>query len=288
MVRNGALDEEREKIAPAPATAISVSGVRQAFPKVVEKDFVREGRIYALPTSIDTLALIYNRTYLNQRAVVFPPRTWEEVQGVVPKLTEYGAGRRIKKSAAAVGGSTNTIDRAGDLLALIQAQYGEGEALEIMRSFQDPSISTYTWNEEMPYSLDAFAGGLVGMVFNYQSSLQKIRKKNSILDIQIAGIPQKEGEENNSKAIARYWGYTVSRQSAAKNIAWEFVLQLTTNALFAGDYMAQSGNAPALNILIQQKLNDPDLGVFARQALIADSITERETRTRESELLNSL
>ena len=287
MIENGSLTQEEAKIAPAPSTAITVAGVRKAFPKVVEKDFIRGGRIYALPTSIDTLALIYNRTYLNQRAVVFPPETWEELQSLVPQLVDYGAETSIKKAAAAVGGTPNTIDKAGDLLGLLQIQYGEAGGLNVLKTFQNPADRAYTWNEDMPYSLDAFANGQVGMIFNYQSALPKIRKKNSILDIQIAPMLQKEGG-GDAKSLARYWGYTVSRQSRNQGAAWDLVLQLTTNAFLAESYMLSTGRPPALNLLIEQKLDDPDQGIFARQALIADSITDNQTEALENELLHSL
>ena len=53
------------------------------FPDVVRFDFTREDvkgepLVYALPVSIDTLALYYNVDYFNSANILNPPQTWEK------------------------------------------------------------------------------------------------------------------------------------------------------------------------------------------------------------------
>ncbi|GAH52191.1 unnamed protein product, partial [marine sediment metagenome] len=123
MVRNNDLARKANKIFPVPGSKYSLLRLRNDFPQVVEQNFAPQGGIYALPTSIDTLVLLYNRTALNEAAVVFPPETWEEVQEVVPKLIIYDDMGAVTRAAIALGGSRN-VNRAKDILSLLMLQGG--------------------------------------------------------------------------------------------------------------------------------------------------------------------
>jgi ABC-type glycerol-3-phosphate transport system substrate-binding protein len=54
-------------------------------------------------------------------------------------------------------------------------------------------------------------------------------------------------------------------------LAWNFILYLTANPKVSEQFLKAARLPPALRVLINQYLNDPDLGVFARQALTARS-----------------
>jgi len=123
MVRNNDLFRKANKISPVPASKYYILDVRHDFPEIVERNFVEGSAVYALPLSIDTLALIYNRDIFNESAVVFPPKSWEEFQGAVTKLTRYDENGKILRAGAAIGRGRN-ISRAGDLLSLLMLQSG--------------------------------------------------------------------------------------------------------------------------------------------------------------------
>ncbi|MDP2704326.1 MAG: extracellular solute-binding protein [bacterium] len=291
MVENGSIDRYLNKLAPSPN--VSVVNARNLFPRVVEEDIVRRGSVYALPLSVDTLVMFVNRTLLAQNAIVFPPDTWVKLQEITPKLVRKNAGGGITQAAAAIGGSSRSIDKAGDLLGLLALQYNpqmggnEGAALETVKTFGDPKSGTYTWNDEMSYSLDAFAGGKVALVFNYMSALPRLAQRNSLVEAEIAPIPQVEGTNQNI-AVARYWEHVVSSQSANPALAWEFVTDLATIPSLAESYTRAVRLPPALNVLIQKYLDDEDFGVSARQALIARSLSESRIKTLENSLTRTV
>jgi len=288
MVLNSAVPNNTAKIFPMPQTLIPLAQLQSLFPKIVEQDFFPQQTIYGLPLSIDTLALIYNRNFIDQAAIQIP-KTWEDFQGVVKKLTVVDPSRKIVRAGAAIGGSQKNISAAPDILSLLMLQTGtkmisndfksatfaspEGrDALRFYTQFSNGINSAYTWNETMPNDLDAFGQESVAMIFNYASSLPEIQKRNPFIDYKVAPVPQPASAENRSIAYPKYWGYTVSRQSSAPDVAWQFVLFMTTNEASVRSYLTKTKKPPALDSLIRSEyINNPELGVFARQALIARS-----------------
>jgi multiple sugar transport system substrate-binding protein len=245
---------------------------------------MRAGRIYALPVSIDTLAMIYNKDRFNQAGIVFPPTTWDEFEERIPSLTKLN-GETISRSAAAIGASSENIHNGAHLLELFMLQeqaaandnssFGlntrtNSKAFEFYASFANPASPRYTWNDTMPYSLGAFSSGQTAVIFDYASTLPDVRSSSNVLNIGIAPIPQIAGT-NKAVAYANYWGYAVSAQSAMSQLAWSFILSMTTSPQVAESYMAHTGKPPALLELININIGSPGLDAFARQALIATS-----------------
>lgn len=287
MVLNSAVPNNTGKIFPMPETLAPFAQLKSLFPRVVEQDFAPQKIFYGLPLSIDTLALIYNRSVIDREAVQIP-KTWEDFQVVTKKLTIIDSSKKIVRAGAAIGGSKKTISVAPDIVSLLMLQSGtkmvsddfksatfasgEGkDALRFYTQFSDGRNDTYTWNETMSNDLDAFGQERVAMIFNYASSIPEIQKRNAFVDYQIAPVPQ---PKSGTTAIAypNYWGYTVSRQSVNPNIAWQFILFMTTNESSVRSYITKTNKPPALDGLIRSEyINNPELGVFARQALIARS-----------------
>jgi len=288
MVLNSAVPNNTGKISPMPETIIPFAQLQSLFPRIVEQDFFPQKTIYGLPLSIDTLALIYNRNFIDQAAVQIP-KTWEDFQKVVKKLTVIDPSKKIIRAGAAIGGSQKNISTAPDILSLLMLQTGtkmisddfksatfaspEGkDALRFYTQFSNGTQEAYTWNETMPNDLDLFGQEGVAMIFNYASSLPEIQKRNAFIEYKIAPMPQPASAENRSIAYPKYWGYTVSRQSQVPDVAWQFVLFMTTDETSVRSYLTKTKKSPALDNLIRSEyINDPDLGVFARQALIARS-----------------
>lgn len=281
------LPKNINKISPLPKTKLSIIQLRDLFPQTVEQDFAPQGTIYALPISIDTLALFYNRDIFDQAAIQVPT-TWEEFQETVQKLVKLGQGKKIMTAGAAIGGSEATINQAVDILNLLMIQTGtqmvsqdlksskisskEGiDALRFYTQFADPRNSSYTWNDSMPNAIDSFSQGGVGMIFEYASSIAKIREKNAFINMGIAQTPQPKNA-TKSVAYANYYGLAVSRQSKNANLAWDFILSLTTKKENVKSYLDYTKKPPAQKpLILSEYVNDPDFSVFAKQALIAHS-----------------
>ncbi len=260
MIRSSALSREINKIVPVPSTKFSLLDLRNLFPRVVEADFTQKGAIFALPLSIDTLALFYNQDHFDQKAITSPPKTWEEFEAVIPKLKGIAT------------------DQAPDLLSLLMLQAGtrmiseDGSRATFASREGEDAFNFYTkfaW-PNFRGALDAFSREDISIIFEYARGRERIKAKNPFLNFRISDIPQPKQAE---KAIAysNYWGYSVARQSRKQNLAWDFILTLTTNKDVARSYLTLTENPPALRSLINENLATPQLDVFARQALIARS-----------------
>jgi hypothetical protein len=232
---------------------------------------------------------------LNQAGVALPPKNWDEFQKIIPQITKFDATtKKISLAGAAIGASNKNIDRAADLLYALMLQTGtkmttedfseaafaskEGEsALNFYAGFANPKNSYYTWNSEMPNSLEAISGGQTVMIFNYGSALQTIRSRNPLIDLNAVSLP---GPKNATQNISypNYWGLAVSKQSKNQSLAWDIIIAIAGDKNNARIFMERSRKSPALLELIAETSADPNLAVFAKQALTARSWPKTNSR----------
>lgn len=267
MINNAWVPSFSDKILPAPqaATVINEQKFLSNFPDVAADDLTNQGQIYAVPLSIDSLGLYYNKDLFNQAGIVSPPRTWNEFIDDVRKLTKFDAYNQIITSGAAIGTAYN-INRSTDILNLLMLQnntemidkYGKinfdrsvssdgksvspGEnALNFYTQFARSGSLNYTWNQKMHYSIDAFSEGATAMMFNYSWHINTIRNKAPKLNFAVSSIPQfEDGPKAN---FANYWAFAVAKNKNINNGAngsalitneirvgesWQFLTYLTT------------------------------------------------------------
>ena len=136
------------------------------------------------------------------------------------------------------------------------------EALVFYTDFANPEKEVYTWNDKMPYSLNAFINGQTAFYFGYAYDLPTIRFSNPKLNFGITSFPQIEG--NKPIYFANYWVETVSKKTSHPDEAWDFV-QFMTKAEEAQKYLNSTKKPTALRSLINNQLQDADLSVFAGQ-----------------------
>ncbi len=287
VISNTWVEAKRDLMSPAPAEIITQRDVQGEFVEVVDKDLTREGLVYALPTSVDTLALFYNRDLFNSAGIAEPPRTWTEFQDVVVKLTKVSNLGVIGQSGAALGTGSN-INRAPDIIQLLMMQSGlpiidasTGErrvdianekgarALSFYTDFANKSKQVFTWDITQDYSIDAFSQGKTAMLFNYSYQIPTIKAKNQRLSFALAPVPQIEGNSQHI-TFANYWPFAVSASSRYPQASWQFVRFLTSKSVADLVNTAQ-GVPPARRDAIPQYSNDPVMGVFAEQGLQAES-----------------
>ena len=75
LIQNNWLPSFKDKIVPAPAEFISEQKFRNDFADVVANDFLDTGVAYAVPLSVDSLALYYNKDFFNEAGITSPPQT---------------------------------------------------------------------------------------------------------------------------------------------------------------------------------------------------------------------
>ena len=280
------VEGKRGIMSPAPTDIISQRQLIDEFVPVVNDDVVRDGLVYALPTSVDTLALYYNQDLLASAGIAQPPSTWTQFQRDVEKITQVSRLGIIEQSAAALGTAAN-VNRAPDVLQLLMLQSGIsllddqgrsdiaadtiGErALTFYTDFSNKSKQVYTWDLSQDYSIDAFAEGETAMMLNYSYHIPTIKAKNSRLRFNVAGTPQIADSGTSSKSFANYWPFAVSNSSRSPQTAWQFV-RFMTSAPMSTAINQQQMSPPARRDTVAAVQADPQLGVYADQALTAVS-----------------
>lgn len=276
-------------ISEAPQTAFTLERLRTSFPEVIEQDFAPGGKVLALPLYLDTLALVYNQNIYNRVGIVDPPKAWEEFEDIVSDLRVLDDSGRVVKAGAAIGGSDRSIENATDVLQMLMLQNGaqmiSGEsrnsptfasqgdkgiaAFDYYTKFGNPAGSFYTWDDSGKKAMDSFASEESVMVFAYKSDIEELKAKNPFLKVGVAPVPQVNLEK--PVTFASYHGMAVSKQSKKQDWAWDFIINFSTDPSIAKSYIAESKKPPALKSLISENLKSAEYGIFARQALVAES-----------------
>lgn len=268
LIQNNWLPSFVDKIIPAPPAVLTEQKFRNDFVDVAADDFLNQGRIYAVPLSVDTLGLYYNKDLFNEAGITAPPQNWTEFMDAVRRLTKINrTDNSIIRSGAAIGATYN-INRSTDILNLLMLQNGtemidsqsrralfdqavksgdqnvsSGEnALNFYTQFADIKNTVYCWNRNMHYSVDAFSERQAAMMLNYSWQIDVIAAKAPKLNFAVAPVPQLP----NMPAVnyANYWGYAVAKNKTAfdaskpgqiavsdevrVNEAWKFLKFLTT------------------------------------------------------------
>ena len=272
--------------------SIALAQLREQYLDAVYDNAVIGGQIYGLPVSVDTLVLFYNRDLLNNAGITSAPRYWnEEFLADVKKLSKQDADGKLMQAGVALG-TSNNIERYSDILSLLMMQNGaemvtpEGvvafhrapagskdnyapglEALRFYTDFANPVKEIYSWNKDLPNSLEAFIEGRLGFFFGYSYHLPQIKARAPRLNFGVSPMLQIEG---NPTAInfANFWLETVSNKSAYQAEAWDFI-QFAVRAENVQSYLAKAGKPTALRALVNEQMNNGAMSVFAGQLLTA-------------------
>lgn len=224
MLRNTWLSNFSDKSVPSPAGFFTEKTVRDVFVDVVAEDFLNpEKQVMAVPLSVDSLALYYNKDIFNAAGISAPPKTWEELVSMVPLLVRQDEFGNINQAAIALGTGEN-VNRSSDILLTLMMQYGGSitearfgeqsgqQALDFYTSFARLGLPTYTWNLRQHFSIDAFYEGTLGMMINYSYHYPTIRQKNAKLNFAVAPLPQ--WQDQAPVNFANYWGFAVTKNKS--------------------------------------------------------------------------
>jgi len=265
--------------------------VDREFVQAVKKDAIVSGQIYGLPLSFDTMAIYYNKDLLDRSDVAETPDTWEKFQEAVKKIskTDKDTGR-IVQSGAALGASRN-VEGFDDLLYILFRQSnidfvdasgrpafnrsartsGETASAGVMNFYTDfanPGRDTYSWNNDMGNSLDAFVQGRTAFFFGYSYDNATIQARAPQLNYGIMPMLQLNSEKPVN--AANYWLQTVVGKSKKQNDAWALVNYLTRSQA-SDEYLTATKRPSARRALIAKQQGDPELAPFVSQILVADS-----------------
>lgn len=294
--------KETKKVAEKVKT-YTLANIRSLFIPPVAGDVIftnKEGaeEIYGLPLAADNLALYYNRDILNQAIIPMPPRNWSELIAQVPRLVKENAKGEITQSAIALGAAKN-IQRYVDLLSILMIQDGTvmsearksggfrttlaetvlgpdgksfqaaAHALTFYTDFANPAKQSYTWNEDLPDSFEAFTQGYSAYYLGYAYHLPLIRKAAPNLNFDIAPLPQVSPEQEIN--YANYWIESVYVNSKYADQAWDFLVYASRKENVTSFLKATSRPAALLELIAQQKEEGSELTVFIDQTLNSTS-----------------
>ena len=305
-IHNDWLPKHADKIGPMPSAMMSIRTYNNNFVDVASSDFIKDGKVYAVPLSVDVLALYYNKDLLNSAGISTPPTTWPELVSDIQKLTKTSSGG-FTRSGIAMGTSTN-VNRAVDILSLLMLQNGTqfysqdqqaatfnqsitdpkstsgsfnpgSTALAFYTQFANPAKTSYTWNSQSDFSLDAFTQGKVAMMINYSYMEPMIRARAPNLNWAVAAIPQ-VSEDAIRINFANYWGETVSKSSKQQAAAWDFLNFITQKAELT-KYYAKHKLVSSRKDMLPDQYADTEIGVFAESAPNARSIYKHDANVFE-------
>lgn len=305
-IHNDWLPKHQDKLVPAGASGPTLREFKEQFAAVASADLVVGDKVYAMPLSVDVLALYYNRDLLASTSIARPPATWEELVGMTPKLTRQDTFGNFTRSAVAMGASDN-VNRAPDILGLLMLQngtpfyspsaqggsidqqisdgksgsYSPGErALQFYTQFANPAKVTYTWNARANNSVEAFGAGQVAMVLSYSYLREQLADRAPFLNYAVAPAPQIALEDIKVN-YANYWAEAVAKQGKHQDAAWQFLKFIAQKEVLRKYYEVQKAPSSRIDLLEEQQ-SDPEIGVFAENALSAKSFYKPDSAAMES------
>lgn len=244
LISNSWLPSFENKIEAAPTPLFSQQDLNANFPDVVATDFMSGGKVFAVPLSVDSMQLYYNKDMFNSVGITTPPMTWQQFSADVQKLTKVDAVGNISRAGTSLGTSQN-VNRFADILSLLMLQNGvqlptgKGVSVKIDQGVLDSSGNVvqageqalgfytqfaktsllssltnplYCWNSRQKDSLVAFAAGETAMMLNYSWQNANIKNKNPKLNFAVAAVPQ--ANSISPATVANYWGYAVAKNKA--------------------------------------------------------------------------
>ena len=174
------------------------------------------------------------------------------------------------------------------------------EALDLFTGFSLPANKNYSWNQYLADSrqhekeMETFAKGKVAMIFGYSYLYEDIKNKIADLqkqgiktiqvsDIRIAPVPQINDPRTSTQkrdAYASYFAETVSRTSDNTDVAWDFLMFITSKENI--QYYSDKTRKPtSRRDMIDSQVQDPIYGVFAEQIGYAESLPIYDAATYE-------
>lgn len=287
QIRNDWVPKHYKKIVPVPSSIISLDEFKNDYFEVAQNDLIYNNELYAIPFYVDNLAIFYNNEIFNEKYLIEPANTWDSFKDMIKKLRTLD-GNFINLAAIPMG-TANNIEYAEDILYALFLQnntkmtsddfkeayfnlsikdkgnivYPGTSALEFYTSFSDPTKETYTWREEMPNSIEAFASQKTAMVFGYAADVKKIKKlTNGKLYFSTSSFPQVLG---NEVYFAKYWANTVNKNSQNQKQAWDF-LKFSTKDEAINKYTNKSMLPPAKKETAKNYEGTENMGTFIDQA----------------------
>ncbi|MGH7245388.1 MAG: extracellular solute-binding protein [Candidatus Levyibacteriota bacterium] len=213
---------------PLSKDVITPQDFTKTFYPVAQTDLVKNGAIYGIPLSIDTLSLFVNDAMFKS-ANIQVPTTWDNFLTAARALTVKDDTGKIKVAGAAMGTFDN-ITHGPDILSLLFAQNGAN--MQKLATTQDNAVGALTfyssfandqgnvWDNTLDPSILAFARGKLAMYLGYSWDIFQIQAATPTLQFHIYPVPHLPGRD---VTVASYWVEGVSNRSQHQKEALLFM-----------------------------------------------------------------
>lgn len=265
---------------PLPEKYFPKATIEKEFSEVVKASIV-DGKLWSLPTSVRTLALLWNKGLFVEAGLdpEKPPTTWSELVEMSKKLTKREANGQLVQA----GFAYNTAGQGHNWLReVLLPQVG----VELLSS----DGRTVTWNSKpeayeafewfvnlakkervgeigfMDNDSNAFINGKAAMTIDGSFRLSTIASRAPNMNLGVAELPvYKEG--GKKVTFASYWTHAITKQAKDEKLdAAAKFLQFITTPEAMELYMKETGELPARRSFANRKdlAEDPKLGGFVR------------------------
>lgn len=220
------LDRELDRV---PTTFLNSADFARDYYYVISSDLTVGSGLVGVPLGYDTLTLFINED-LFREANLDPPTTWVELRDRAKALTKVENGKIVQAGVAL--GRTENVDHWQEIVGLMLFQNNvdfsnpEPDLVENALSFFTIfSKVDKVWDETLPTSTAAFAGGKLAMYFGPSWRYFNIKEANPSLNFRTIPVPQvpKENPEEPDVSYATYWVQGVWSKSSNKDLAWDFL-----------------------------------------------------------------
>lgn len=291
LISDDQLYAQQAKLMTIPYTSYDARTYSDTFLNASDH-FLKPTGIIGIPFSVDPIVMYYNRSMFATAGIAEAPKTWKELESIVPKIARINETRGIVKAGVALGESRN-IANAKELLVTMLLQTGNtvtafdsvtgmttsvmdqpGTSIELpavsvldfYTRFSNPVSPVYTWSRSMPDSKLSFVSGDLAMYFGYASEFESIRLKNPNLDFDVVTVPQ-----YSSVAQATYGkihAFSIVKNSKNPQEAFS-VINILTNPTAQQYWVDISRIPPARRDLLSKIPTDKYLATFYLSAIQA-------------------
>ena len=281
---------QADKLQTIPYSSYSKRTFQDNFIQAGESFLTQDG-VLGLPFTIDPIVMYWNRSLFATAGIATPPRYWDEISTIAPKLTKADKNSTLTVSAVSFGTWSN-VDHAKEIFLTLLNQLGnpvialndKGEytsvllggkggptlpadsALRFYTGFADPTQPLYSWNSSEPHSRDAFIAGNLAIYFGYSSELTSIRGANPNLNFDVAAVPAIRG--GGQGVYGNMDGLSVP--NGAKNPAGAFLLAEDLTAVNSQTFLQTLIHLPSVRRDVSTTdPSDPYATIFRSAALTA-------------------
>lgn len=286
-----------DKLVSIPYSNVSRREFQNTFIQAGEVFLANDG-IKGIPFTVDPLVMYWNRTLFANAGLAQPPKFWDELSDIAPRLTKTQENGTLTQNSVALGAWDNIshakaifltlahqlgnpvvgINSEGVYVSMISEGAVESGALTPVNSavrfytdFSDPVKPVYSWNRSAPESRNAFLAGGVAMYFGSVSELLGMRQANPNLNFDVAPVPSVRG--GGAGVSAQVTALSIPRGS--RNIGGSLAVALALTSTNSQQALLSLISLPSVRRdAVSNNPNDPYGAMFQNAAVLSFSFLD--------------